>query len=58
MLSADTSHMRERTECINHFASVYDYMPLQPVEFRADPVLFKVDALPKKLKKFRDIGSL
>lgn len=32
-------------------------MPLQSVEFRADPVLFK-DIFPEKLKRFNDIGSL
>ena len=50
--------MVERTDCINKFAQIYGYMPLLPIEFRADPVLFKVDSLPTKLKRFNQIGSL
>ncbi|XP_076544829.1 exostosin glycosyltransferase sotv isoform X1 [Osmia lignaria lignaria] len=57
MLSADLAHMVERTQCINKFSSIYGSMPLQSVEFRADPVLFK-DIFPEKLKRFNDIGSL
>ncbi|XP_066600643.1 exostosin-2 [Prorops nasuta] len=57
MLSADLTHMLERTQCINKFSSIYGLMPLQSVEFRADPVLFK-DAFPEKLKRFNNIGSL
>lgn len=57
MLSADLSHMRERSHCINKFAEIYGGMPLINVEFRADPVLFK-DTFPEKLKRFNDIGSL
>lgn len=57
MLSADLTHMVERTQCINKFSSIYGTMPLESVEFRADPVLFK-DAFPEKLKRFNDIGSL
>ncbi|XP_012254638.2 exostosin-2 [Athalia rosae] len=57
MLSADLSHMMERSQCINRFSSVYGTMPLKSVEFRADPVLYK-DVFPKKLKRFNDIGSL
>ncbi|KAH0952729.1 hypothetical protein HN011_009892 [Eciton burchellii] len=57
MLSADLTHMVERTQCINKFSSIYGIMPLESVEFRADPVLFK-DAFPEKLKRFNDIGSL
>lgn len=57
MLSADLTHMVERTQCINRFSSIYGSMPLQSVEFRADPVLFK-DVFPEKLKRFNDIGSL
>ncbi|KAL2712257.1 exostosin-2 [Vespula squamosa] len=57
MLSADLTHMVERTQCINRFSSIYGTMPLQSIEFRADPVLFK-DVFPEKLKRFNDIGSL
>ncbi|KAI4504281.1 hypothetical protein M0802_000752 [Mischocyttarus mexicanus] len=57
MLSADLTHMVERTQCINKFSSIYGTMPLKSIEFRADPVLFK-DVFPEKLKRFNDIGSL
>ncbi|CAM1331169.1 EXT2 (predicted) [Pycnogonum litorale] len=57
ILSADISHMVERSECINKFVNDYGKMPLKLVEFRADPVLFK-DDLPSKLKLFNDIGKL
>lgn len=57
MLSADITHMVERSECINQFAAIYQNMPLRTVEFRADPVLYK-DNFPSSLKKFNDIGSL
>lgn len=57
MLSADITHMVERSECINQFTSLYESMPLKSIEFRADPVLYK-DNYPIELKKFNDIGSL
>ena len=58
MLSGDLGgHMVERTECIDNFAHVYGMMPLQTVEFRADPVLYK-DNFPSHLKWFDDMGSL
>jgi glucuronyl/N-acetylglucosaminyl transferase EXT2 len=57
MLSADLNHMMERSQCIDMFSSIYGSMPLQTVEFRADPVLYK-DSFPEKLKRFNDIGSL
>lgn len=57
MLSADLSHMVERSDCINRFTSLYGHMPLHTVEFRADPVLYK-DSFPEKLKRFNNIGSL
>ncbi len=57
VLSADIGHMVERTDCVNRFSDIYGSMPLQTVEFRADPVLYK-DPLPVKLKRFNEIGSL
>ncbi|RZF37962.1 hypothetical protein LSTR_LSTR005462 [Laodelphax striatellus] len=57
MLSADLSHMMERSRCIDRFSAVYGLMPLRTVEFRADPVLYK-DAFPQKLKINNNIGSL
>ncbi|XP_052239253.1 exostosin-2-like isoform X2 [Dreissena polymorpha] len=57
MLSADVTHMVERSECINKFTEVYQAMPLKTVEFRADPLLYR-DLYPPRLKEFNDIGSL
>ncbi|XP_073514265.1 exostosin-2 [Phyllobates terribilis] len=56
-LSLDQTHMVERSECINKFATVFGTMPLKVVEHRADPVLYK-DDFPEKLKSFPNIGSL
>jgi len=50
MLSVDLSHMTERSECINRFAEIYGHLPLQSVEFRADPVLYK-DNLPDAFRR-------
>ncbi|XP_002738985.2 exostosin-2-like [Saccoglossus kowalevskii] len=57
VISADQSHMVERSECITKFSEIYQTMPLKTVEFRADPVLYK-DPFPEELKRFKDIGSL
>ncbi|GFN83266.1 exostosin-2 [Plakobranchus ocellatus] len=57
MLSASSSHMVHRSECINMFIELYGGMPLKPIEFRADPLLYK-DNLPGVLRKFRDLGTL
>lgn len=57
MLSADMTHMIERSQCVDKFAKAFGRMPLKSVEFRADPVLFK-DPFPEKLKRFNDIGKI
>lgn len=57
MLSASTSHLVERSSCLNRFLKIYGHNPLKPVQFRADPVLYK-DSFPDSLKLFKDIGSL
>ena len=57
MLSASSSHMVHRSACINMFIELYGGMPLKPIEFRADPLLYK-DNLPGVLRKFRDLGTL
>lgn len=56
-LWADPSHFVERSECLNEFVRAYGHMPLESVEFRADPLLFG-ETLPDKLKLYRDIGSI
>uniref|UniRef100_A0A0K2T5T3 Exostosin-2 n=1 Tax=Lepeophtheirus salmonis TaxID=72036 RepID=A0A0K2T5T3_LEPSM len=57
MISGGLTHMVERSECVNHFAHLYGYMPLTSVEFRADPILFK-DPIPARLKKYPNLGTL
>lgn len=57
MLSADVSHMVERSECISKFSQIYQTMPLKTVEFRADPILYK-ESLPENLKMYNNIGNL
>lgn len=57
MLSADSKHMIQRSECVNKFSSAFGRIPLIPVEFRADPVLYK-DSFPDKLKRFNNVGNL
>ncbi|XP_050519723.1 exostosin-2 [Daktulosphaira vitifoliae] len=57
MLSVDEGHMAVRTSCINKFTKIFGRMPLKAVEYRADPVLYR-DILPKKLKRYNNIGDL
>eukprot|EP00090_Calanus_glacialis_P044882 TRINITY_DN8055_c0_g1_i5.p1 TRINITY_DN8055_c0_g1~~TRINITY_DN8055_c0_g1_i5.p1 ORF type:complete len:650 (-),score=220.36 TRINITY_DN8055_c0_g1_i5:129-2078(-) len=57
MLSAATSHLEERSSCLDSFIKIYGHNPLKSVQFRADPVLYK-DSFPDSLKMFKDIGSL
>ena len=56
-LSADLSHMVERSECITRFEDIYQTIPLKTIGFRADPVLYK-DNFPPMLKRFNDVGAL
>ncbi|XP_061193502.1 exostosin-2-like isoform X2 [Saccostrea echinata] len=57
MLSSDTLHMVERSECVNNFVKAYQSMPLKGVEFRVDPVLYK-DDVPNVVKMYTGVGSL
>ena len=56
-LSLDQGHMIARTDCINLFSKAYGVMPLQTVNFRADPLLFK-EEFPEKLKLYPNMGEL
>lgn len=47
----------ERSECLNEFVRAYGHMPLETVEFRADPLLFG-EKLPDRVKLYKDIGSI
>lgn len=58
MLSTDSGHMVERTECINRFSQLMGGNPLVPTEFRADPVLYKVEGVPARLKWYPDMGTM
>ena len=57
MLSADATHMIERSECVTKFTEIYGSLPLKTVQYRADPVLYK-DPLPAQLKMFNNVGNL
>ena len=57
MLSASASHLEERSHCLDKFVKIYGHNPLQRVEFRADPVLYK-EEMPDTVKLYKDIGSL
>lgn len=64
LLSSAAKHMVERSKCVSLFEEVYAREgggggggTLRSVEFRADPVLFR-DPLPRRLKKYEEIGSL
>ena len=57
MLSASPAHLSERSSCLDKFVKIYGHNPLQNVQFRADPVLYK-DKLPGIIKMYKDIGSL
>ena len=56
-LSGQQSHMATRSECINFFSEKYGgHMPLQNVEYRVDPVLYK-DQVPDNLKAFPTVKT-
>ena len=57
MLSASPAHLEERSSCLDKFVKIYGRNPLQSVQFRADPVLYK-DKFPNIIKMYKDIGSL
>ena len=42
MLSSDSAHLLQRSRCVERFARAYGTMPLRAVEFRVDPLLYKV----------------
>ena len=54
-LWSETSHFLKRSECLVEFTKYFGHMPLQRVEFRADPVLFK-ENVPEEIKAFPDVG--
>ena len=56
-LWSETSHFIKRSECLKKFTQLFGNMPLESVEFRADPVLFR-DNVPIELQAFPDIGNV
>lgn len=52
------SHLVERNKCMKVFAEAFGLVPLRTTEFRADPVLYKVDAVPEILKLYPSNGGL
>merc|ERR1711879_311045 len=56
-IEVDSSHMVERSVCVNKFYEIFGKMPLKTVNFRADPVLYK-DDIDIKQKRFNDMGDL
>ena len=57
-LWSETSHFTKRSECLKKFMDLFGgKIPLERVDFRADPVLFK-DDVPLEVQEFPDIGSV
>jgi len=54
-LWSETSHFLKRSDCLVEFTKHFGHMPLQRVEFRADPVLFKENVL-REIQAFPDVG--
>lgn len=54
-LWSETSHFIKRSECLKEFTKQFGRMPLQRVEFRADPLLFK-ENVPIELQSFPNVG--
>ncbi|OQV22477.1 Exostosin-2 [Hypsibius exemplaris] len=57
MLSADSGHLMERSQCIGYFAEAFGFMPLVSVQYRADTTLYKEDASGEEAR-YPNIGSL
>ena len=54
-LWSETSHFTKRSKCLKEFTKQFGHMPLEMVEFRADPVLFK-ENIPVELQAFPGVG--
>lgn len=54
-LWSESSHFIKRSECLSVFTEHFGRMPLKPVEFRADPVLYQQD-VPRDLMMFPGVG--
>ena len=56
-LWSETSHFVKRTECLKVFTKLFGKMPLETVEFRADPVLFR-ENVPIEIQDYPDTGTV
>jgi len=54
-LWSESSHFIKRSECLSVFTKHFNNMPLKPVEFRADPVLYQ-ENVPLDMMAYPDIG--
>ena len=54
-LWSETSHFIKRSECLSVFTQKFGRMPLEPIEYRVDPLLFQ-DNIPLELKRYPDLG--
>ena len=56
-ISAKAGHLNSRSDCVNLFVEFFGRNPLQKSEFRANPILFKVEEFAD-LAIYPDIGNL
>ena len=56
-ISAKEGHLNSRSDCVNLFVEFFGRNPLQKSEFRANPILFKVEEFAD-LAVYPDIGNL
>ena len=56
-LWSESSHFIKRSECLSVFTKHFGKMPLEPVEFRVDPVLFQ-EVVPQGVKKYPNVGMV
>jgi len=56
-LWSESSHFIKRSECLSAFTKHFRRMPLQPVEYRIDPLLFQ-ENLPLEIKQYPNVGTV
>ena len=56
-LWSESSHFVKRSECLSVFERHFGRMPLRPVEFRVDPVLFQ-ENVPQDEKAYPNVGMV
>jgi hypothetical protein len=58
MLSSDSAHLLQRSRCVERFARAFGAMPLRAVEFRVDPLLYKVIFVLKEVIYYMKYGTM